>query len=107
MKAFGGRHDTLEAFVRHYRDHLIPGTEIVSEAERSVGGMKAAELTVSYTMPAIHHRGIKPMPVPLTERRIFIEKSPYLYELTYSADAREYDRYAEAFERVIKTLRFQ
>ena len=107
MKVFGGRHENLDELVRQYRSHLIPGTEIVSEAQRSVAGLKADELTLTYTMPAIHHKGIRPIPVPLKERRIFIEKHPYLYELTYSADAREYDRYAEAFERVVKTLRFQ
>jgi len=107
LKPFGGQHESVEDLVRHYRSHLSQGTQIVSEQQVTVAGHKASDLTISLTMPAMHHKGIKAMEVPLRTRTVLVEKTPYLYELTYSADAREYDRYAEAFERLIKTFRFQ
>ena len=40
-------------------------------------------------------------------RAVFFENSPYLCELTYSADAREDERSAPAFERLPKTVRLR
>ena len=107
VTSFGGRHGSLDELVAHYKAHLIRDTRIVSEHEAAVADTNATDLTVSYTLPPLLHKGIKPLAVPVKTRTVFVENSPYIYELIYSADAREYDRYAEAFEHVLKTFRFR
>jgi len=69
--------------------------------------MKATALTVAYTIPPLHHRDVKPKEIPVTTRTLFLEKSPYLYQLVYSSDAREYDQHAESFDHLVSTFRFQ
>lgn len=106
-KAYGGKHETLVELVKHYTSHLFKDATILSENDRVVDGTHATELTVSYTIPPLHLPGLKAVEIPVKAHALFLEKDPYLYELIYSADAREYDRHADAFEQLIKTFRFQ
>ena len=45
--------------------------------------------------------------MPVKTRTAFFRHGSYLYECAYSADAREYAAHAQAFERVLASLRFQ
>ena len=107
LRAFGGSYEDLHALVEHYKIHAPRDSRIVSESPRKVAGAAGRDLTFSFTIPPLHHKGIKALAIPVKERKVFVEHSPYLYELTYSADSREYDRYAEAFEHLLKTLRLK
>ncbi len=104
LKSSGGRHENLDGLVTHYKSHLLSETQMLSEQPLTVGGKRAVEVMVSYTMPPIHHKGLKAMAVPVKTLTVFLEYSPYLYELTYSADAREYEQSAKAFQRLLKTF---
>lgn len=107
LKSHGGKFDSAEERVEQYKRNLLPDAQIIAEAQREVGGLKAAELIVSYTLPAIHHKGLKAAPVPVKERKVVIAHGPYLYELNYVADSREYDRYAGTFERLLESFQVQ
>ena len=107
LKPFGGRHEALDELVANYKNHLLQGAQIVSEQPRTIGGTNGVDLTVSYIMPAIHHKGLKAQAVPVTSRTVFLENGPYLCELTFSADAREYEQHAPAFEHLLGSFRFQ
>ena len=107
LKSSGGTYQDAAEAVAHYTQHVLPGSQIVSERPTTVAGMKATELIIASTMPAIHHKGIKAMAVPLMERTIFLEHGPYLYEMTCSADAREYDHHRTAFQHLLDTFQLQ
>ena len=107
LKAARGKYQDAAEAVAHTKQHLLQDSRIVSEQLTVVAGTKATELIVASTMPAIHHKGIKAMAVPLMGRTIFLERGPYLYELAFSADAREYDRSLQAFQHVLDTLQLQ
>ena len=106
-KAYGGKHETLSDVVKNFTSHLFKEANILSEKDRVVAGTRAKELTVSYTIPPLHLPSLQAMEIPVKARALFLEKEPYFYELIYSADAREYDLHADAFEQLIKTFRFR
>ena len=106
LKAYGGKYPNKEEFLRNYTSHLQQGAQIVSTTSTKISGAAAIDITVSYTMPPWHHQDLKAVEVPVKARTIVVEKPPYLYQLTYSADAREYDAHAPAFEHLRKTFRF-
>lgn len=107
LKSHGGKFDSAEERIDQYKRHLLPDAQIIAETQGEVGGLKAIELIVSYTLPAVHHKGLKAAPVPVKERKVVIAHGPYLYELTYIADSREYDRYADTFERLLQSFQVQ
>ena len=106
-KESGGKFETLEEFARNYKEHLLIDSKIEAEVAHSVAGQKAIDLTVSYTIPPLYKHGLKAIEIPVKTRTLFAQKGPYLYQITYSADAREYDLHAQAFEQLLKTFRFQ
>ena len=81
----------------------------IEAAQQLIDACQASgvSLTVTSTMPALHHQGIKAEAVPLKERIVFFQQGPYVYELTYSADARDYERYRPAFEHLLSSLRLK
>lgn len=107
LKAFGGRFDSKEGFVKNYTSHLLRDANITLSKPIFVGGVVGTEVIVTYTMPPWHHQGLKDVAIPIKARSVFIEKSPYLYQLISSADAREYDQHAAAFDRLLSTFTFQ
>ncbi len=106
LKSHGGKFDSAEERVEQYK-RLLADAQIIAETQREVGGLKATDLVVSYTIPAIHHKGLKAVPVPVKARKVVIAHGPYLYELNYVADSREYDRYADMFERLLESFQVQ
>ena len=107
LKLHGGKFDSAEERVDHYKHHLLSGAEVIAEVQREVGGLQATDLIVSYTIPAIHHKGIKAAAVHITERKIVIASPSYLYEVSYTVDQREYDRYADVFDQLVKSFQVQ
>lgn len=107
QQSHGGKYERVEELVRNYKDHQFVGSVVEVDRRKTVAGVSAYDLTVSYTVPPQHKPNLKPIPIPVKTRTVFLEKSPYLYELRYSADAREYGQHSQAFERLLKTLRFQ
>lgn len=107
LKSHGGKFDSAEERMDQYKRHLLPGAQVIAEGARQVGGLQATDLFVSYTIPAIHHKGIKAAPVPVKERKVVVAHPPYLYELSYTADALEYDRYADQFERLLESFQVE
>lgn len=105
LQALGGKFHTADEFVRNYTTHLIEGATLVSERKTTISDVSATDLVVSYTLPPWHHRDLKPVEVPVKTRTVILEKSPYLYQLTFSADAREYDLHANAFDRLLNSFR--
>ena len=106
LKTSGGRFGSAEELLRHKRRYALPGTTVLVDGTRRVAGRTARELVVTYTIPRLNQPGLKPLPIPVKTRTLVLMKDPYLYELSFSADAREYDRDAGAFERLLKTLAF-
>lgn len=107
LKKHGGRFESAKERLAIYKGHLFSDGKVDRERERTFAGEKASDITVSYTIPPLHERGLKPIPIPVKTRTLFFEKGAYLYELIYSADSREYDLHVKAFEQLLKTFRFQ
>jgi hypothetical protein len=107
LKASGGKYDSVDEMVDATKRLLPPDAQVLSEGKREIGRLPATDLTVSYTIPAIHHKGIKAAPVPVKQRKVVTGKPPYLYEISYTADAQEFDQYAEWFERLVNSFRVQ
>ena len=101
--AMGG----LDERVRRYADELLEGTTIESLRPTSLQHAEARDLLVAFTVPPLFHPGLKSLPIPVKTRTVFLRRGAYLYEVIYSADAREYAAHAPAFERVLASLRFR
>ena len=79
LKSQGGTFENAEERLEQYKRNLPPDAKILAEAPRQVGELTATELLVSYTLPAIHHKGLKAVPVPIKERKVVIAHGRYLY----------------------------
>ncbi|MBI3615897.1 MAG: hypothetical protein HY211_05200 [Candidatus Omnitrophica bacterium] len=107
LRADGGRFEDLAERVVTYKAHVPADAKIEKETARLVGGEKAFDITVAYTVPPLHRPGLKAIPIPVKTRTLFLQKGRYLYEIIHSADAREYGLQERAFGQLLKTLRFQ
>ena len=107
LKSEGGKFATSADALEHYTHRLLEGSAVESHTDRAVAGLPADDLTVSYTLPPLHLHGLTPKAIPIKTRTVFLEHGAYLYELIFSADAREFPRHAEAFERLVTTIRFR
>ena len=108
LKPGGGKFESLGEFIQDYREHLPSGTTLEQEGKAKVGGgQEAVDLTFSYVVPPLHKPGLKPLEIPVRSRILLFQKGTLLYRITYSADAREYDRHAGAMEKLIQSLRFK
>ena len=96
----------LEVRVREYRDHLPDGAVVERHAARKLEQAPAEDLAVSWTVPPLFRSGLKPLPIPVKTRAVLFRRGPYLYELIYSADARDYAAHEPVFERLLASLRF-
>ena len=99
--------EDLDERVRRYADELLDGTTVESIQPTSLQHAEARDLLVSFTVPPLFHPGFKSLPIPVKTRTVFLRRGAYLYEVIYSADAREYAAHAPAFERVLASLRFR
>jgi hypothetical protein len=97
---------TAEESARLYASQLIDGSVVESDTRRRQWGADVADVTVAYTIPPLHRRGLKPLPVPVRTRTLFIRRGEYAYQIAYSADAREYDAHRDEFDALLRSLRF-
>lgn len=103
----GGKYQSAASLFWHYRNHPLPGTSILDQSNRTVGGVMAMDVTVTYVIPPLHTHGLKPIEIPVKSRTVILQRDSSVYQLTFSADAREYDQHAQAFEQLLQSFRFQ
>ena len=96
----------LDERVRRYANELLDGTSLESIQPTSLQHAEARDLVVAFTVPPLFRSGLKALPIPVKTRALFLRRGAYLYELIYSADARDYAAHAPVFERVLASLRF-
>ena len=99
--------ESLAARARTYQDLLPDDAVVESRAARRLQQVSAQEFVVSWVVPPLFRSGLKAQPIPVKTRTVLFRRGASLYELIYSADAREYDRYAGAFDRLLASLRFE
>lgn len=105
--AAGGRHATAEAMADNYTRHLPGEGTVLASRETSLAGARGRDVTVSYTQSEWRFHGVhKSGRVPIKARTLIVEKESVLYQLTFSADAREYEQHATAFEQLLRSFRF-
>ncbi len=92
---------------RRYLSQLIDGTAVESDARRRQWGTDVRDLTVAYTVPPLHRSGLKPVPIPVRTRTLFLRRGGYAYQVAYSADAREYAAHLGEFDALLASLRFR
>ena len=102
----GGPTESLDERVRRYTEELLEGAAIESVQPTALQQGEARDLVVSFTVPPLFRSGLKPIPIPVKTRIVFLQRGRSCYEIAYSADAREYAAHAPAFERVLASLRF-
>jgi hypothetical protein len=101
-----GSYESVEALMQRYRELLPEGTSVDQDDVRQLAGSAARDLIVSSTIPK-RHRHVESPEIPVTTRTVCLEHGHRLYELVYSADAREYPRFVSVFERLLDTLEFR
>ena len=106
-KELGGKFETLDEFARHYKQHLLANARIEAEGASLIAGQNGIDLTTSSTIPPLYKHGLKAIEIPVKTRTVFIQNGSYLYQIIYGADVRDYGLHAQAFEHLLKTLRFQ
>lgn len=103
----GGGYEGLADFYKNYREHLPPGSHVTHTTDRPVAGQKAYDLTYSFQAPRIpHHHDMPKEQIQVRTRALFLQNGAYLYRISYSTDARDYDQNARVLERVLETLQF-
>jgi len=107
FQANGGLHPSAGALMDQFLETAPPGAVVESRVVTPVDGQPADDLTLSYTIPPFFHKGLVPAATKVKTRLLALERPPYLYELTYSADAQEYDAGAASFARLLESLRFR
>ena len=103
----GSRYATQRTFVNHLLANLPDGASADPQTTRPVTGVVADDFTVTYTIPPLHHAGRKAVKIPVKTRTVVVEHGPFLYELAYSADERDYDAHLFAFEGLLSSLQFR
>jgi hypothetical protein len=107
-----GASESAQAMLQRYRELLPEGSKIDRDVVRQLAGQSAHDLVISYTIPPRRLHAEPPasnpsLEIPVTTRTLFLERGQRLYELVYSADARDYRRFAAVFERLLETLEFR
>lgn len=106
LASTGGAFTTADELLAHYAQALSQDASVkhTTSATR-VFGLPAKESTLSQVIPALHTPKLKPLPIPVTTQRVAFVREPYLVEITYSADTREFERNSAAMKRLLKTIR--
>lgn len=78
-----------------------------TRATAQVAGLTVPAVGLSYTIPPLHRRGLHPVAVPVASRTVFLVKGASLYELSYSADAREFAASLPAFDALLRSARVE
>lgn len=105
-KAKGGRFSTLEELVSSHEKHLFGNPKVLAKQATKVSGAKAVDFLATYTIPAMRLKGLKPKPIPVKARTVFLEKGGRFYRLSYKADEREFSSHEVRFRRLVETFQF-
>jgi hypothetical protein len=104
-KAKGGRFAGAREAAEHQVATLPSGGQTVARSAARVDGAGAVDVTVRYVIPPLRLKGLKPKEIPVRTRSAYFEKGGRIFELSYTADEREFDAHAAAFDRLVATFR--
>ena len=107
LRSAGGRYGSLQELVAAYTTSGLHGGILLTEQSQTVAGVPAMDLIFSYRIPPLHHRGLVPKEIPVTTHAVLLEHDGRLYELLYSADTRDYNRFTGEFDELLRSFRFQ
>ncbi len=98
---------SLQEYRDSYLSHLYKAPVIDHAGSAAVDGRPALDVTVDYTMPALHKPGLKNEEVPLRARLVFVRNGQALYLVAHIADRRQFKEHTPAFDKLLRSLRFQ
>ena len=106
MKASGGIYSQLADLteVRQKQYAKNPQYRQLNLGERMVSGQKAVSMTIEYTVPIPPYGKLQAEQVTLRTQFVQFALAGALYELSFSADARDYSVYEPVFERLLQTF---
>ncbi len=108
-KASGGIYsqlaDLTQARQKQYGSN--PRYRQLNTGERMVSGQKAVSMTIEYAVPIPPYGKLQAEPVLLQTQFVQFASAGVLYELTFSADARDYAAYEPVFEHLLQTFTLQ
>lgn len=105
--AEGGAMESLDEWVTRYTNQLLEGAAVESIETGQLQDAETRDLVVSFTVPPLFRSGLKPLPIPVKTRTVFLQHGSSRYACSYSADAREYAAHVQVFDWVLASLRFQ
>ncbi|HEX9779914.1 MAG TPA: hypothetical protein VGB20_01720 [bacterium] len=105
-KEAGGRFSGPGELIANLTGTVPEGASADEGSARDIADTPARDITLSYVIPPMHKTGLKSLPIPVRQRTVVLQRGSELVELVYSADAREYERHAGAFDRLLGTLQF-
>ncbi len=106
VKKNGGRFESALQTKKNYTDYLYPDPKILSDTATRVSNVEALDVSAAYIAPKSFFKGFVSKAIPVQQRSLFFEKDEILYQVMYTADQREYPKYIEEFEHLLKSLRF-
>ena len=103
----GGSYESAEALVERRRTQFAKADDfaLLKDEPASVEGAKARELEFEYTARLPHPRST-PRLTTVKTRLVVAEHGGRLYELSYSADRQDYDRYRTVFGHLLDSVHF-
>jgi len=106
VKEEGGKYNSLEEKVINYKKKrgLFKNFKLLSEKEVTLAGLRGKEVIASfrYHLPILNPLGAKELSIK--SRRVFLQRGPYFYELGYEAEKKDFPRYSEDFDRLLKSF---
>ena len=103
----GSAYADQRAFVSRLLTHLPDGARVEPQTTRPMAGRVADDVTLTYTIPPLHHAGLKAEKIPVKTRTVILQRGPLLYEIAYSADERDYEAHLADFEDLLSSLQFR
>ena len=102
-----GLYQSLELRIeRHLKQAAsAPQFQLLEEGSRQVGVFQTWQMTWACTVPLPPHSAQATTPTPIQTRLVIFAIGEHLYELNYSADAKEYPAYQHVFDHLLDTLK--
>jgi hypothetical protein len=103
-----GRWVDLKAVAADYvaKSKGLAGFREVSRAEGRLADVEAIEIEMGYMMP-LPLNAVNPKKTQIIERKVFLKRGSYFYELAYTAVEEDYYKYLDAFRNASRTLEFR
>jgi hypothetical protein len=107
VEANGGRFESASAFAEYLAKLGLPGEVVEHEGMTGFAETLAHDQTVSHTIGPLHHPGKRSVEVPVRTRMLVLEHDESIYEVIYSADARDFSASLPVFERLLETFEWR